>query len=176
VTSSDLTSSDHQVKGAHVDFATADLMDDSGGTAQCCTTQLRQYGGARRFTGLIRTVRCLEDTVLVKQVLAAGGDDHVLVIDGGGSHEAALMGDITARQAMERGWRGVVVFGVVRDTEALGALPFGVKALGTCPRKPRQEGQGQVDEDVTFGGAVFRPGLRLWADDDGIVVESLPVG
>lgn len=159
-----------------VDFATADLMDDSGGTAQCCTTQFRQFGGRTRFSGLVRTVRCRDDTVLVKRVLAEPGHDSVLVIDGGGSHHVALLGDITARAAAELGWQGVVVHGVVRDSVALGALPFGVKALGTCPRKPAQDGHGDVDVDVVIGGAVFRPGLRLWSDEDGLVLEPLPAG
>jgi regulator of ribonuclease activity A len=50
-------------------------------------------------------------------------------------------------------------------------MPLGVKALGTNPRKSAKEGLGEIDVPVEFGGVVFRPGARLYADEDGILVE-----
>ena len=70
--------------------------------------QLRQYGGRTSFTGLVRTVRCLQDNALVKQVLATPGQGQVLVVDGGGSLHSALMGDLIAasRRRARVGRRG----------------------------------------------------------------------
>jgi regulator of ribonuclease activity A len=148
---------------------TADLMDENGAGLQSCETQFRQFGGAQTFQGTIRTVLCHDDTVLVKRVLAEPGHGQVLVIDGGGSFHSALMGDLTAAGAAERGWAGLVIFGAVRDADALGAVPLGIKALGTSPRKPQQQGVGEIDVDVSFGGVTFRPGNLLWSDADGVV-------
>ena len=148
----------------------ADRLDENPGL-QSCTEQFTSFGSSPVFSGRIRTVRCLDDTVLVKQVLAEPGDDTVLVIDGGRSLQCALLGDRTAAAAAALGWQGVVIFGAVRDVAALRELPLGVKALGTNPRKPRQDGLGEIDVAVAAGGVYFRPGLRLWSDDDGIVVE-----
>jgi regulator of ribonuclease activity A len=152
---------------------TADLMDASGGAHQSCETQFRQFGGGATFEGTLRTVRCDGDTVLVKQVLAEPGGGQVLVIDGGGSLYCALMGDLTAGKAVSMGWSGIVVHGAVRDTEALRELPIGIKALGTSPRKPRQEGTGEIDADVSFGGVTFRPGRMVWSDADGLITPAL---
>jgi len=58
----------------------------------------------------------------------------------------------------------------VRDTAALDALGFGIKALGTNPRPSRKEGRGEVDVPVGFGEIVFAPGAMLYADEDGVVV------
>lgn len=148
---------------------TADLMDDLEKRYQSCETQFRQFGGRTEFQGRIRTVRCLGDTVLVKRVLALPGDGQVLVVDGDGSLACALLGDLTAAMAASHGWSGVVVHGAVRDSEALSEVPLGIKALGTNPRKPKQEGTGEIDCPVTFGGVAFHPGEMLWSDADGVV-------
>jgi len=152
---------------------TADLMDATGGAYQSCETQFRQFGAHPVFEGRIRTVRCDGDTVLVKRVLAGPGHGQVLIIDGGGAAYSALLGDRTAAEAAEQGWAGIVVHGVVRDAEALGTVPIGIKALGTNPRKPRQEGEGEIDVDVTFGGVTFRVGEMAWSDSDGLVTTGL---
>lgn len=153
---------------------TADLMDASEGAYQSCETQFRQFGAHPVFEGRIRTVRCDGDTVLVKRVLAEPGDGQVLIVDGGGAMYSALLGDRTAAVAAERGWAGIVVFGAVRDADALRTVPIGIKALGTNPRKPRQEGKGEIDADVTFGGVTFRAGEMAWSDSDGLITTALP--
>ena len=39
-------------------------------------------------------------------------------------------------------------------------------------RREAQDGKGEKDVPVTFGGATFTPGDHLWSDEDGIVVTS----
>jgi hypothetical protein len=58
-------------------------------------------------------------------------DGAVLVVDGGGSLHAALVGDVIAGIAVDRGWAGLVINGAVRDSVALNGLEIGIKALGT---------------------------------------------
>ena len=151
--------------------ATADLYDELEEGIQSLPLQLRSFGRRRAFDGPIRTVRCHEDNVLVKSVLSSPGDGAVLVVDGGGSLNRALMGDMIAELAVANGWAGVVINGAVRDSVAIDALDFGVKALGTNPRKSTKEGAGEVDVTLEFGGVVFRVGARLYSDEDGILVE-----
>jgi regulator of ribonuclease activity A len=153
-----------------MEFSTADLVDEHGEALQSCDLQLRQFGGRRRFHGPIRTVACFEDNALVRQVLSEPGDGAVLVVDGGGSLHTALVGDLIAGLAQANGWAGVVVHGAVRDTEALGGLDIGIKALGSNPRKSAKAATGQIDVPVRFGGVTFRPGEHLYSDEDGVVV------
>jgi regulator of ribonuclease activity A len=153
-----------------MEFSTADLVDEHGEALQSCDLQLRQFGGRRRFHGPLRTVACFEDNALVRQVLSEPGDGAVLVVDGGGSLHTALVGDLIAGLALAKGWAGVVVHGAVRDTEALGGLAIGIKALGSNPRKSAKLATGQVDVPVHFGGVSFRPGEHLYSDEDGVVV------
>jgi regulator of ribonuclease activity A len=96
----------------------------------------------------------------------------VLVVDGGGSLRSALVGDFIAGLCQKNGWAGLVLWGAVRDTVALGSLDIGIKALGSNPWRSGKNGTGQVDVPVSFGGVEFRPGNWLYSDEDGILVSS----
>jgi regulator of ribonuclease activity A len=153
-------------------LGTADLVDEIGPDVRSCDVQLRQYGGVSRFYGRVRTIRCLEDNALVRQVLSSPGHGQVLVVDGAGSLHTALVGDVIAALAVENGWRGLVRHGAVRDVAALGMLTIGIKALGSNPRKSGKTGAGEVDVPVSFGGVTFKPGDLLFSDEDGIIVRE----
>jgi len=152
-------------------IATADLYDERGDELDSLALQLHDIGGRIAFDGPVRTVRCHRDNALVKATLATPGAGAVLVVDGGGSLESALVGDLIAASAVESGWAGISVHGAIRDRAAIGRLPLGVKALGSNPRKSAKAGVGEVDVPVEIAGVVFRPGAHVWADADGIVVE-----
>ncbi|MDR2254539.1 MAG: ribonuclease E activity regulator RraA [Arthrobacter sp.] len=151
--------------------STADLYDEHGEALASLPLQLQNLGGRAAFEGPIRTIRCFEDNGLVKSTLATPGDGAVLVVDGAGSLNSALMGDMIAASAVANGWAGVVINGPIRDRVALSGLDLGVKALGSNPRKSSKEGAGEVDVPVEFGGVTFTPGKRLYSDEDGILVQ-----
>ena len=152
-------------------IATADLYDERGDALDSLALQLHDFGGRVAFDGPIRTVRCHRDNALVKALLATPGEGAVLVVDGRGSLESALVGDLIAASAVENGWAGIIVHGAIRDREAIAALPLGVKALGSNPRKSAKEGIGEVDVPVEIAGVVIAPGRHVWADADGVLVE-----
>lgn len=150
---------------------TADLYDELGEELQSVWLQFRSFGGAADFAGPVRTVRCFEDNALVKEVLSTPGNGAVLVVDGGGSLERALMGDQIALLALQNNWAGVVINGAIRDQVAIASIDLGVKALGTNPRKSTKDRTGEVDVELEFSGVRFRPGAKLYSDLDGILVE-----
>ena len=153
--------------------ATADLVDLFGDQLASVALPFRSYGGQARFSGPVVTVKCFEDNALLKQKLAQeeAPEGKVLVVDGGGSYRSALVGDIIAGIAVERGWAGLIIHGVVRDSVALGELPIGIKALGTNPAKSSKTGAGQADITVDIAGVRFTPGDTVFCDEDGIVVK-----
>ena len=152
-------------------FSTADLYDEHGDALDSLSLPLLDLGGRIAFDGPIRTIRCHRDNALVKALLATPGEGAVLVIDGGGSLESALVGDLIAASAVEQGWAGIIVHGAIRDRAAIAALPIGVKAVGSNPRKSAKDGAGEVDVPVVIAGVVFAPGRHVWADADGVLVE-----
>ncbi|WP_299089171.1 ribonuclease E activity regulator RraA [uncultured Microbacterium sp.] len=152
--------------------STADLFDERGDEVASLALQLHDLGGRVIFDGPIRTVRCHRDNALVKQILATPGEGAVLVVDGGGSLESALVGDLIAASAVAHGWAGIVVHGAIRDRAVIATLPLGVKALGSNPRRSAKSGVGEVDVPVVIAGVRFTPGHHLWADADGILIEQ----
>ena len=153
-----------------MDIKTADLCDQFSDELDVCEPLFGDYGGELRFGGPIATIKCFEDNSLVRELTGEAGNGRVLVIDAGGSMRRAVVGDLLAKKAVDNGWAGIVVYGCIRDSAALSALPIGVKALGTHPVKTDKRGEGQRDLVVRFGGVTFRPGDWLYADEDGIVV------
>jgi regulator of ribonuclease activity A len=153
-----------------MDIATADLFD-AHPDALSCATPFRSFGRRRRFFGRIRTVRSYQDNVLLKKLLSERSDGEVLVVDGGGSLDCALIGDVIATLGMRSGWAGAIVYGAIRDSVAIDRLDFGIKALSTNPRRSAKHGDGEVDVPVAFGGVRFAPGQWLYSDEDGILVS-----
>jgi regulator of ribonuclease activity A len=153
-----------------MDFATTDLCDQFSEELEVCGLALRSFGGKPRFAGPIATLKCFEDNSRVRELVAEGGNGRVLVVDAGGSMRRAVLGDLLARQAADNGWNGIVIYGCIRDSAAIGTMPLGVKALGTCPLKTEKRGEGQRDLTVRFGDATFRPGDWLYCDEDGLIV------
>jgi regulator of ribonuclease activity A len=148
----------------------ADLFDDHGNISQTCSTQFQDYGAVRQFAGPIRTVQCFRDNQLFRALLDEPGHGAVVVVDGGGSLESALMGDLIAAKGMKNGWAGVVILGAIRDSVAIGKMNFGTKALGVNAAKSSKDGVGTVDGVVEFGGVRFEPGHWIYCDEDGILV------
>ncbi len=155
------------------DWATADLMDAHPGRLRAVLLPLHDHGGVTRFTGEIATLRVDRDWRPVLRELEQAGAGRVLVVDGGGALDRAVLGERLLGTAARNGWAGVVIHGAVRDTALTRAIPIGLRALGTTPERG-QSGAGTERQCVLeFGGARFTPGERLWADADGIVVGSV---
>ncbi|KYC29352.1 putative regulator of ribonuclease activity [Sterolibacterium denitrificans] len=160
-----------------IPFATADLLDANeaglnAGTLHVVAPMFRSYGGRAVFGGPISTLKVFEDNSLVRTALSQPGNGRVLVIDGGGSLRCALVGDQLAELAVKNGWAGIVVYGCIRDSRAIGSMALGVFALATHPLKSIKRNVGEADLAVTFGGVSFVPGHFLYADADGVIVSQ----
>ena len=155
-------------------FSTADLSDEAP-DARAIELQFGNYGALRQFCGPAVTIKCHEDNSLVKACVEEPGNGRVIVVDGGGSMRRSLLGDMLAEKAAAQGWAGLVINGVIRDVDEIGATALGVQALGTCPVKTEKLGMGQRDIRVTVGGVDIDPGDYLYADNNGVLVSKVPL-
>lgn len=135
---------------------------------------LAHFGATKRFAGTVHTCETYEDNAVLRGLLSRPGDGGVMVVDGRGSTRVALCGDMMAALAVEHGWAGLIIHGAVRDRLALAEIGVGIVAMGTTPRRSAKHGIGRAEVPVAFGGALFRPGDWLAADEDGIVVLPGP--
>lgn len=150
---------------------TADASDADDRLVPLCLPW-RSFGGVPAFAGPVSTVRCRDDNGLVRAALTEPGEGRVLLVDGGGSLQTALVGDVLGGLAVGSGWAGIVVVGAVRDVVALRDLPLGVLALGAVPRRGARNGIGARDVPVVVAGVTCRPGCDLLADEDGVLVVA----
>lgn len=160
-------------------FSTADLfdafMDDVTANVRVCRPGLNAFGCLKRYCGPIATVSGIGDDVMrLRDVLEEAGEGRVLVADGQGCPDWALLGDKMASLAIARNWAGVILNGYVRDTVALRQLAIGVHALGTVPSRPKWPSQPRYarDHQLTFQNCTFTPGSWVYADEDGILVAD----
>ena len=154
---------------------TADLCDAHEDKVHVVAPMFRSFGGRPAFGGEISTLKLFEDNSLVRKALESPGNGKVLVIDGGASMRCALVGDQLAELGVKNGWTGVIAYGCIRDSKAIGQMDIGVFALGTHPRKTVKRNTGEVDIAVTFGGVTFTPGQYVYADEDGVIVCATAV-
>lgn len=150
---------------------TADLCDDFPDELEIVEPGYIGYGGHAAFSGSVSTIKCFEDNSRVREQLSTDGHGRVLVVDAGGSRRCAMLGDLLAAMAVDNGWAGVIMYGLIRDSHQIGQMPLGVMALGTHPKKSKKNNVGEIDIELSFSGVVLRPGDYLYADHDGIVVS-----
>lgn len=148
-----------------------ELCDQFPDLVQVVEPMFNNYGGRERFGGEIVTIKAYEDNSLVREQVALPGTGKVLVIDGGASTRKAMLGDMLAEKATKNGWEGIIVYGSIRDVNAIGKLDLGVQALGTNPLKTDKKGIGELNIPLTFGGVTFTPGHYLYADNNGVLVS-----
>jgi regulator of ribonuclease activity A len=164
-----------------VPFVTCDLLDDHPEkNIQVVTPSMdgkffKSYGARKSFGGQAVTVKCFEDNSRVKELLATEGAGKVLVVDGGASMRCALMGDLIAESAVKNHWNGVIIYGCVRDVDAIAALDLGVHALASIPKKSNRKGAGETDIQLEFGGVSIQSGDYVYADNNGIVIAKEPL-
>eukprot|EP00894_Picocystis_sp_ML_P004858 jgi/Pico_ML_1/55375/g1069.t1 len=145
------------------------------GKVQIAQPIFRDLGGRYGFQGKVSTVKCFENNPLVRAALEEPGNGRVLVVDGGGSLRCAVLGDNLAAMAVKNGWSGVLVNGCIRDSEDIGKMDLGVKAIATHPLKSSKRDKGLRDVPVSFAGVRICPGDHLYADKDGVLVSKDPL-
>ncbi|SDH26451.1 regulator of ribonuclease activity A [Vibrio xiamenensis] len=150
---------------------TPDICDKFENQVTLVNLPLQNFGQKSAFWGEIVTVRCYHDNSKVREMLSQNGKGKVLVVDGNGSCQKALMGDQLAILAIDNEWEGVIINGAVRDAAAIAMMEIGLKALGTSPFKTDKRGAGDVNVTLTMHNQMIQPGDYIYADWNGILTS-----
>ena len=100
--------------------------------------------------------------------LVTPGD--VLLIDGGGREDAAVIGDIVGKALADLGCVGLVVDGAIRDVDGIDEVGLPAFARGAHPATGSNTGPGAINVTVQCGGVAVSPGDVVHADGSGVVV------
>ena len=154
-----------------MEFSTPDLSDAFPET-KALEPIMTNYGGKSFFSGPIETLNCPDDNSLIKEQLNSEGKGRILVVDAGGIHAVALLGDLIAEAGVKNNWSGIVINGYIRDVDIIRTLNLGVQALGTFPVKSEKRGLGDLGAEISFGGLTFKPGQYVYADNNGLLISE----
>lgn len=127
--------------------------------------------GCRQVVGSAYTVATREgDNAAIHEALESVAPGDVLVIDGRGALDRALIGEMLAIKAKARGLAAFVLDGAVRDVDAIADLSLPVFARGRTPAGPYKTGPFRLLGRVAVGGVVVEAGDAIVGDEDGVVV------
>ncbi|MBD5769574.1 RraA family protein [Marinomonas colpomeniae] len=125
-----------------------------------------------KLVGRALTIKCSPgDNLYIYKALKQIKRGDILVIDGRGAIDNALMGELIMLQGLKNGCDGFVIDGAIRDVEAFEEVP--VYARNNTHFGPFKNGPGEIGVPVSIGGHIVMNGDIIVADDDGVV--SFPV-
>jgi 4-hydroxy-4-methyl-2-oxoglutarate aldolase len=172
--------SDHMARLAQ--FSTPHLADaclSSGTPVRCAPPALKPLARGIACCGRVFPVRHVGSVDVFLEALecAQGGD--VLVVDNGGRVDEACVGDLVALEVKNAGVRGMVIWGLHRDSAQLLQIGLPVFSLGAIPTGPQR--LDPLSPDCMYwarvGAWVVTAGDYVACDDDGVIflpVAKLP--
>ena len=147
----------------------AAIISDNMGRA-CGTSRLNPLHGIRKMIGNAVTVKTRPgDNLLIHRAMDILETGDVLVVDGAGALDNALVGELLMLMAIAKGATGFVIDGAVRDVSAFRIAEFPCYARGVTHRGPYKDGPGEINVPVAVDGMVIHPGDIVIGDEDGLV-------
>lgn len=129
---------------------------------------LTRYNRNTKLIGTAFTVKCRPgDNLMIYKALTMMQPGHVLVVDGAGNDQNALVGELIKLHAEKHGCVGFVIDGAIRDVAAFENFPCYARSV--THRGPFKDGPGELNVPVVVGGQVVNPGDIIVGDEDGVV-------
>ena len=135
------------------------------------TGQLKKYDRSTgTMAGTAVTVRVTHgDNLAVLRAFEYCRPGDVMVIDGGGDTEQAILGGIMSLYAAKIGLAGLVIDGAIRDVAEIRQREFPMFARDHTHRGPYKDGPGEINVPVCIGGMTVMPGDIIIGDEDGVL-------
>jgi regulator of RNase E activity RraA len=125
-----------------------------------------------KLLGTAVTVKApMGDNLMFHQAISMAKEGDVIVVDGNGCTERAICGENMMQIARQKGIRGFLIDGTIRDSQAADDLTdFAVFARGAMANASfKGLGPGEINVPVAIGGMVVFPGDIILGDRDGAI-------
>ena len=123
------------------------------------------------LVGVAVTCQCgPADNLALFAALAVAQPGDILVAATDGFTATSVSGDLLVGMAKNRGIRGLVTDGLVRDIAGILAVGLPVYCAGITANSPVRNGPGTVGLPVVLGGGAIASGDLVIGDNDGIVI------
>lgn len=123
------------------------------------------------LVGVAITCQCgPADNLALFAALATAKAGDILVAATDGCTSTSVSGDLLVGMARNRGIKGLVTDGLVRDLAGVLGVGLPVYCAGITANSPVRNGPGTVGQPVVLGGVAIESGDLILGDNDGIVV------
>lgn len=134
---------------------------------------IRPVHPGSRIGGTAVTVLCWPgDNLMIHAAVEQCQPGDVLVVTTTSPSSDGAFGELLATALQQRGVRGLVTTGGVRDTAELRAMGFPVFSAAVSAQGTVKATAGAVNVPVSVNGQRIAPGDAVLADDDGVVVVA----
>ncbi len=156
-----------------MNIQTADLCDDNKDKEiQVLSSKFKNYGGLKKFSGQIVTVKLDKSNWLLLEMLRdEKGDGKIVVVDNA-QEFFGVVGDKLMTFAKNNNWKAIILNGYVRDTDETKNIDVGLFAIGTCPLRNFDKTDSSRGIELNFEGVTFNNGDYIYADNDGVIISK----
>ena len=138
-------------------------------------TGIRPAWPGSRVGGTAVTALCWPgDNLMIHAAVEQCRPGDMLVVTTTSPSADGAFGELLATSLAQRGVRGLVTTGGVRDVADLQAMGFPVFSAAVSAQGTVKATAGAVNVPVSIGGQLISPGDAVIADDDGVVVVPRP--
>ncbi|MCC8177839.1 MAG: RraA family protein [Cloacibacillus sp.] len=143
---------------------------DNMGRLYCVESEIRPFNKVP-LLGTAFTVKVAGgDNLMFHKAIELAQPGDVIVVNGFGA-ERALCGGLMMETARQKGIKGFVIDGYIRDNDdILNMTDFSCYARGLTGNGPYKNGPGEIGGPVALGKQVVMPGDIIVGDADGIIV------
>ena len=125
-----------------------------------------------RIAGPAFTVRCAPgDHLMLHAAIYEANPGDIIVCEA--DDQFAVAGGNVCAIAQERGIKGFVIDGVIRDVAEAREFQFPVFARGVCPKPGAKKVKEPLNQTIQCGGVTVNPGDIVVADEEGIAIIPL---
>lgn len=145
-------------------------IDDSMNRMGAINESIHQMNG-RNVLGPAFTVKVPSgDNLMIFLAIEKAKPGDIIVIDGDGNMERALVGEMLAKFAQSKKIGGFVINGCIRDYDVVHKMEIPIFAKGRTPNGPFRNGPGEINTPISIGRKVIFPGDIIIGDSDGVIV------
>jgi 4-hydroxy-4-methyl-2-oxoglutarate aldolase len=152
-------------------FDAAIVSDCLVGNEHALSANIKPLDRGSKICGPALTVKCQpQDNLMLHLAVAQAKPGDVLIAATNQHYEAGYWGEILTIAAMERGIKGLIIDGSVRDIEPIMELGFPVFTHSISIKKAEKKSVGKLNAPIVVGGVTVNDGDIILADASGVVI------
>jgi regulator of RNase E activity RraA len=167
-----------QLQRRYLDLTTQHVADACmrlGIPVRCAPADMRPLWSGTHLVGRVCAARHDGSVDVFLEAIEGAAQGDVLIVDNGGRKDEACVGDLVTLEASRAGLRGIVIWGLHRDTSELRTIRLPVFSLGALPTGPQRldaRGSHALASAACGQHDVTRDDFVL-GDDDGVLFVPL---